>query len=71
MENNYTVQDVFQKFGVDYIKFHAEDFINDIQQYHEIKLEIVGKGNINEWMGNFSHQILIEGYEVFDNALGF
>ena len=68
-KNKDTVK--FNKFGVDYIKFHAEDFINDIQQYNEIKLEIVGKGNINEWMGNFSHQILIEGYEVSDGSLSF
>ena len=68
-KNKDTVK--FNKFGVDYIKFHAEDFINDIQQYNEIKLEIVGKGNINEWMGNTSPQILIEGYEVSDGSLSF
>lgn len=61
----------FTKFGVSYIKFHAEELINELKQYDQIKIELVGKGNVNEWMGNTSPQIIIEGYEVSDGSLSF
>ena len=34
-------------------------------------MEVVGRGNINEWMGNITYQIMIEGYEVHNGNLGF
>lgn len=39
------------KNGISYIKFHAENMIEELQQYKEIKLNIIGKANINNWMG--------------------
>ena len=68
-KNKDTVK--FTKFGITYIKFHAEDLIEELKQYKEIKMEVVGRGNINEWMGNITYQIMIEGYEVTNGALGF
>jgi hypothetical protein len=31
--------------------FFAKDMIEELKKYNSIKLEIVGKANINEWMG--------------------
>lgn len=61
----------FEKNGVSYIKFHANDMINELQKCNEIKITIVGRANINEWMGNQSAQIFIENYEVIDDLLEF
>lgn len=61
----------FTKFGITYIKFHADDFIQELNQYREMKLEVVGRGNINEWMGTQTVQVMIDGYEVHDGSLGF
>ena len=61
----------FEKNGVIFIKFHANDLIEQLNNCNEIKISIVGKPNINEWMGNRSPQIMIEDYEVIDNLLAF
>ena len=60
-----------EKFGVTYIKFHAKDFINELAKYDSIKLEVVGRANLNEWMGNFTPQIFITNYQIEDGSLGF
>lgn len=61
----------FEKFGVSYIKFFAKDMIEDLNRYDSIKLEIVGKPTVNEWMGRKTPQIMIENYEVKDDEWGF
>ena len=61
----------FEKFGVTYIQFHAKQLIEDLAKYDDIKMEVIGRANINEWMGNITYQIMIEGYEVTNGALGF
>lgn len=61
----------FEKNGVIFIKFHANDLIEQLNNCNEIKISIVGKPNINEWMGNKSPQIMIEDYEVVDDLLEF
>lgn len=61
----------FEKNGVIFIKFHANDLIEQLNNCNEIKISIVGKPNINEWMGNRSPQIMIEDYEVIDDLLEF
>ena len=60
-----------EKFGIAYMKFHAKDLIEDLKQYGKIKLEIVGRANVNYWGGNVIPQIFIDDYEVTDDALGF
>ena len=60
-----------EKFGVTYIKFHAKEFIEELAKYDDIKLEIVGRANLNEWMGNYTPQIFITNYQIDDGALGF
>ena len=53
------------------MKFHAKDFIQDLTQYEDIKLEIVGRANINEWMGNYTPQIFIDDYQIKNGKLSF
>ena len=61
----------FEKNGVTYIKFHASDLIRQLDDCNEIKINIVGRPNINEWMGSQSAQMFIEDYEVIDDLLEF
>ena len=68
--NSDTVK--IEKFGIAYMKFHAKNFIEELKQYNgEIKLEVVGRANLNEWMGNYTPQIFISDYEISDGSLGF
>lgn len=59
------------KFGIVYMKFHAKDMIEELNQYGSIKLEVVGRCNLNEWGGRVTPQIFIEAYEIKDNTYGF
>ena len=60
-----------EKFGIAYMKFHAKDMIEELDKYNEIKLEVVGRANLNEWGGNYTPQIFISNYQIDDNTLGF
>ncbi len=61
-----------EKFGVTYLKFHAKDMIEELKQYNfPIKLEVVGKANMNEWGDYYTPQIFINDYQISDNTLGF
>lgn len=60
-----------EKFGVTYMKFRAKDMIKDLAQYDKIKLEIVGKMNLNNYYGRITPQIFIENYQAQDDTLGF
>lgn len=68
-KNQDTVK--IEKFGIAYMKFHAKDMIEELNKYDSIKLEVVGRANLNEWMGNYTPQIFISNYQIEDNALGF
>jgi len=60
------------KDGVAYMKFFAKDMIQELMQHKEIKMEVVGRANVNEWMGTTTPQIFIENYEIKeDNLLDF
>ena len=59
------------KFGISYMKFHAKELIEQLEQMDEIKINLIGKPNVNEWMGRQSPQIFIEAYELEDNKYGF
>ena len=53
------------------LKFHAQDMIEELNKCNEIKMTIVGKSNLNNWMGNITPQIFIENYEIVDDLLEF
>lgn len=60
-----------EKFGIAYMKFHAKDFIQELAQYDSIKLEVVGRANLNFFAGIYTPQIFIVNYEIKDGSLGF
>ena len=69
-KNQDTVK--IEKFGVAYMKFHAKNFIQELGQYNgDVKLEVVGRANLNEWGGYKTPQIFITNYQIDDNTLGF
>ena len=68
-KNKDTVK--IEKFGISYMKFHAKDFIEELRQHNQIKMDIVGKMNVNEYFGNVTPQIFIESYQIVDGSLGF
>mgnify|MGYP003443255602 FL=1 len=68
-KNNDTVK--FMKNGITYIKFFAKDMIEELADLDDIKIEVIGKVNVNCWMGKTSPQILIESYEIRDGSLCF
>ena len=68
-KNQNTVK--IEKFGIAYMKFHAKQMLEDLAKYDEIKLEVVGRANLNEWMGQYTPQIFISNYQVENGALGF
>ena len=59
------------KNGVAYMKFKATELIKEMKQYKEIKMEVVGRANLNEWGGRITPQIFIDDYEIKDNKYGF
>ena len=60
------------KFGIAYMKFHAKDMIEELSKYNgDIKLEVVGRANLNEWLGTYTPQIFISNYQIEDGTLGF
>lgn len=60
-----------EKNGIAYMKFRATDMIEQLNKCNEIKMNVVGRANINEWMGNETPQIFIEDWEIIDNLLEF
>ena len=59
------------KFGIAYMKFHAKDFIEELSKYNIIKLEVVGRANLNFFAGQCTPQIFISNYQIEDGTLGF
>lgn len=59
------------KNGIAYMKFKAKDMIEELNKYSNIKMEVVGRANLNEWGGRVTPQIFVEEYEIKDDTLGF
>lgn len=57
--------------GVTYIKFKAQDFIDELAKYNEMDISIVGRANLNEWMGRVTPQIFIDDYNINDLRFSF
>jgi len=58
------------KNGIAYMKFFAKDMIEELDGAgDEIKMEIVGKANLNTWMGQVTPQIFIENYEIKKDSI--
>lgn len=54
-----------------YMKFFATELIETIQSIpgDNIRFEVVGKANINEWGGTTTPQIFIEQIEFKENSI--
>jgi len=52
--------------GISFMKFHAKDFIEELRSWGNqlVEIEIVGRANLNNWMGQITPQIFIEDYEI-------
>ena len=61
----------FIKNGITYIKFKANELIDELSGMKDIIMKIVGRCNINEWNGIKNSQIIIDDYEIIDNMYGF
>ena len=61
----------FEKFGITYIQFFAKELIEELSNYSKMKINLVGRANMNEWMGRYTPQIIIDSYEIIDDKLGF
>ena len=57
--------------GVDCVKFFAKDLIDEIEGLSSFKITVLGKCNINNYLGNISPQLMIDDYEYVDNSMGF
>lgn len=61
----------FEKNGITYIKFFATDIINSLKNYDEMRINLIGKANLNEWAGKQTPQLFIEDLEVFNSIFDF
>lgn len=57
--------------GITYIKFKDEALGEKLLANNTMNVAILGKANINEWMGNKTAQIIIENYEIKDTTYEF
>ena len=57
--------------GVDCVKFFATDLMNQIAGVGSFRISILGKANINNWMGRTTPQFMIDDYEVHPNTYDF
>ena len=60
-----------EKFGISYMKFRAKELIEELRKYPQMKIEVVGRANVNHWAGNVIPQIFIDDIEVSNGAYGF
>lgn len=57
--------------GITYIKFKDENLLEKLTANETMKVTILGRANLNEWMGNVTSQIIIENYEIVDTTYEF
>lgn len=61
----------FTACGIDFLKFKDAAFAEKLKSMKEIKITILGRANINNFMGNISPQMFIEDYELVDSYYEF
>lgn len=54
--------------GVDFVAFKCKDLIAQLQAKESGHITIVGRPQLNEWMGRKSVQVIIDDVEVFDTS---
>lgn len=70
-KNKDTVKIIVNEIA--YMLFHAKNFISELESLEtsSYRLKVVGRANMNEWMGNKTPQIFIDDYNLYDNSLLF
>lgn len=61
----------FNVNGVDFIKFKDSAFAERLKSMKEIKITVLGKANINNFMGNINPQMFVEDYDLVDSYYEF
>ena len=61
----------FNVGGIDFLKFKDAAFAEKLKSMKEIKITILGRANINNFMGNISPQMFIEDYDLVDSYYEF
>ena len=59
------------KNGIAYMFFKCKNRIDEFKQFKQMKINVVGRANMNEWMGNYTPQIFVSDFEISDDSLGF
>ena len=57
--------------GITYIKFKDEALLDKLTQNLTMTVTVLGRANLNEYMGNRTPQIFIESYEICDTTYDF
>ena len=57
--------------GITYIKFKDETLLDKLTKNVTMNVTVLGRANLNEFMGNITPQIFIEGYEIHDTTYDF
>ena len=53
-----------EKNGVAYMFFRCKDHVEEFKAQDELRLEVVGRANLNEWGGMFTPQIFVTDFEI-------
>ena len=62
----------FEKNSITYVKFKAKKIIDQLNDYGEnLKINLIGTANINEWGGNSIPQIIVNDLEIEEDLYGF
>ena len=61
----------FSYNGIEYIQFHAKETIKELFEREEFEITIIGRGSINNFMGNQTPQIMISDYNIRDSIFDF
>jgi single-stranded-DNA-specific exonuclease len=68
-KNNSSVKII--KNGIAYVKFNATDMIDEINmsESDNLKMDVVGRGNLNFWNGSITPQIMVDHYEIHPDSI--
>jgi single-stranded-DNA-specific exonuclease len=61
----------FSHNGVEYIQFHAKDFLKSIDGKDNITITVLGRASINRFMGKETPQLIITDYNIRDSIFDF
>lgn len=57
--------------GISFVKFKDSDFADEVSKYDFGCITILGNGQLNEWNGSVTPQVVIRDYEIKDDRASF